>query len=184
MTLIESFSQLTDPRRPQGMRTSIEQIFSMVVISNLCGYFGFRPVHNFSKVHSELFKKELGLKHKIPSHVTFRELMIRIDQDELIKCFNNWSSHYVPVEEGDWISGDGKALASTVSNAHNSKQDYQAIVSMFCHRSGLVRLIGEYRNAKKGEREIVISLLEHLRGMGLIIRLDALHTQKNDKSDY
>lgn len=178
MTIIEAFDMIQDPRRAEGKRTSLGQIFSMVVISNLCGYLGYRPVSNFCKSQKEVFTEALGLKHEIPSHVTFRDVLQRTDQAALISCFNTWCATYVALNEGDWVSGDGKALSSTVTHAHDSAQDFQSVVSFFCQESGLVRLIETYRNAKKGEREVVIGLLGHLQGMGLIIRLDALHTQK------
>ncbi len=62
-------------------------------------------------------------------------------------------------------------------NMHDSGQDFQAVVSMFCQQRGLVRVIGEYRNAKKSEVEFR-NLLQHLKDAGAIIRTDALHTQK------
>lgn len=179
MTLIEAFSKVRDPRRSKGLRTRIDQIFSMVVISNLCGYIGYRPVANFCKANENLLSQELGLKHGVPSHVTFREVFLRTDSHELISCFNEWAKIYVPMIEGAWVSGDGKALGSTVEDMHGNKQDFQAVVSLFCHESGMVSLIGHYRNAKKSEAYVLRSLLEHFRGAGVIIRLDALHTQKN-----
>lgn len=178
MTLIEAFDQVVDPRRGQGLRVTLGQVFSMVVISNLCGHLGYRPVHTFSQAHRDLFIAELGLRHGIPSHVTFRDVLMRTDQGELIAAFNGWAKCYSPVSQGDWVSADGKALGSTLTDAFSRKQDFQAVVSFFCQQSGLVRLIGEYRNAKKSEAEVVRSLLEHLRDSGAIIRLDALHTQK------
>ena len=141
MTLYETFSNLTDPRRAEGTRTSVEQIFCIVTLSYLCGYTGYRPVAKFSKVHEVLFTEELGLKHGSPSHVTFRDVMKRIDETELITSFNSWASNYVPLEAGDWVSGDGKALGSTVTDAQGKNQDFQAVVSMFCQGTELVRLI-------------------------------------------
>ena len=178
MNLYESFSNLKDPRRAEGLRTSIEQIFCMVTLSYLCGYTGYRPVAKFSKIHEELFTEELGLKHGTPSHVTFRDVLMRVEEEELIKSFNLWAGNYAPLEVGDWVSGDGKALGSTVTDAQGKNQDFQAVVSIFCHGTELVRLVEQYRNAKESEIVVVRGLLDHLKGKGLIIRLDALHTQK------
>lgn len=180
MTLIEAFNGLADPRRAEGRRSSLGQIFSMVVVSNLCGYLGYRPVAKFCKANESVMVDALGLKHGVPSHVTFRDLLQRTDSKKLIEQFNAWSAFYVPLEAGDWISGDGKALGSTIENMHDSGQDFQAVVSMFCQQRGLVRVIGEYRNAKKSEVEVLRNLLQHLKDAGAIIRTDALHTQKND----
>ncbi len=184
MTLLEAFNNLSDVRRSKGRRNSLGQIFSMVVMSNLCGYLGYRPVSKFCKAHESIMIDVLGLKHGVPSHVTFRDVLQRTDSQQLIEHFNFWASSYVPLQAGDWVSGDGKALGSTVTNMHDKGQDFQAVVSMFCQQSGLVRVIGEYRNAKKSEVEVLRNLLQHLKDAGAVIRTDALHTQKNDESHY
>jgi hypothetical protein len=176
--LIEAFSTVKDPRRAAGRRTSSEQIFSMVIISYLCGYVGYRPVAAFCKSYEELFKEELGLKHQIPSHVTFRDLLMRSDAQEMIIAFNNWASDYVSIEPGDCISGDGKSLRSTLVSYDNKAQDFQSVVSLFCQSTGLVAKIATFRNKKKSEIEVVLDVLNLLKTNGLHIRLDALHTQK------
>jgi len=178
MTIQEALQDVQDPRRSVGMRFNLNQMLSMVILANLCGYFGGRPVARFLKAQESLLKEELKLKHKIPSHVTFTDLLNRIDQHELISAFNKWACFYVPISEGDMVSGDGKALASTVTDQFESNQDFQAIVSIFCQKSGLVRALQEYRNAKKSEVGIVQHLIKELKGQGITLFLDALHTQK------
>tara|TARA_B100000508_G_C11437612_1_gene266920 strand:- start:710 stop:1252 length:543 start_codon:yes stop_codon:yes gene_type:complete len=178
MTIQEALSEVTDPRRRVGMRVNLNQMLSMVVLANVCGYFGGRPIARFLKAQESFLKEELKLKHSVPSHVTFTDLLNRIDQQEFISAFNKWASFYVPMATGELVSGDGKALASTVTDQHGSNQDFQAIVSIFCQKSGLVRCLKEYRNAKKSEVGIVHYLLKELKNMGITLFLDALHTQK------
>jgi hypothetical protein len=178
MTLIEAFLTVKDPRRAEGCRTSLEQIFSMVIISYLCGYTGYRPVATFSKSYEDLFTEELGLKHPVPSYVTFRDVLMRTNEKELINAFNNWASSYVPVEPGDCVSGDGKSLRSTLVSYDNNDQDFQSVVSLFCQNSGLVAKIATFRNKKKSEIDVALEVLNLLKTSNLFIRLDALHTQK------
>jgi DDE_Tnp_1-associated len=182
MSLLSSLSKVSDPRRKEGRRTSIEQIFCVVTLSYLCGYIGYRPVSSFCKSYESLLKSELDLKHPVPSHVTFREVLMRIDQQQLIDAFNEWSSDYVPLSTGDYLSGDGKSLKSTVIDQPTVNQDFQSVVSLFCQSSGLVAQIATYRHKKKSEIEVVKELIKNLNKSGLIIRLDALHTKKNDSA--
>ena len=65
-------------------------------------------------------------------------------------------------------------------NAHNKNQDFEAVVSLFAHDSGLVQVIGDYKNKSKGtgEQQIIRFLVGQLKDMGAVITLDALHTQK------
>lgn len=178
MTLESCLTEITDPRRSQGKRISLVQLFSLIIISNLCGHLGGRAVSRFANVYQSSFTTELGLKHKVPSHVTVTDFINRVSQQEMIEAFNKWTSGYVPLKKGEAISGDGKALGSTVTNAHSEHQNFQAIVSLFCQRSGLVYAIEEYKNKKASEANVVRFLLDKLEGMGLNIFLDALHCQK------
>lgn len=178
MTLETCLSEIQDPRRGQGQRFSLTQLFTLIILSNLCGHLGGRPVARFAKIHQSSFTKELGLKHKVPSHVTISTFIDRVDHKAMIQAFNKWTSNYVPLKKGESISGDGKALGSTVSNQSNGQQYFQAIVSLFCQQSGLVYAVEEYRNKKESEINVVRFLIQKLEGMGLNIYLDALHCQK------
>lgn len=182
MSLLELFSTIEDPRRGQGLRTDLEQIFCMVVISYLCGHFGYRGVGRFCKLNSSLLIQELNLRHGVPSYVTFRDLLTRVDEGSLIQAFRKWSEEYVALEKGDWMSADGKALGSTSVHTQNKSQDFQSIVSLFCHKSGLVYSLDQYRRKEKqsGEAPLVRYLIEQVQQMGIVFTVDALNTQKNN----
>jgi len=178
----ECFSKVQDPRRGQGLRTDLDQILTMVVVSYLCGHFGYRGVHRFSKINSKDFIEFLQLRHGVPSHMSFARLLPRLNKKELITAFKCWSKDYVPLENKDWLAVDGKALGSTLKNSQSKKQDFEAVVSLFAHKSGLVRSVEHYRKKSKGESEAPIArhLMSELKNMGLIFTMDAGNTQKND----
>lgn len=178
LSLYESFSQLKDPRRSQGKRIYLEQLFCIITVSNLCGHFGGRAIARFAKYNETIFSEWLKLRHKIPSHVIFTDILNRVDHRAFIEIFNSWAVTYVPLEIGESVSGDGKVLSSTVSNANNKAQDFEAIVSIFGQESGLVYAIEKYQNKKGNEIDVVRFLIGQLKDMGLVIHLDALHAQK------
>lgn len=178
MELIKSFSRLTDPRRKQGLRVTQGQVLTMVVVAYLCGHHSYRKMATFAESHSSLFTEELGLKHGVPSYITFREVIIHTNESELITVFNDWAADFVPIDPGDWVSGDGKSLCSTVDNAHERSQDFQSVVSFFGHKTGMVRLIQTYRNKKENEIEVVKGMLNSLKDKNLHFILDALHIPK------
>lgn len=180
MTFITSFSKIIDPRRGQGLRTSLDQVLIMVVLSYLCGHFGYRGVYRFCKINELFFIKELKLLHGIPSHVTFRDVLMRIDDNELKKAFRKWSKTYIPLEEKDWLSTDGKVLSSTSRDTQTSKQNFESVVSLFCHKSGLIHSIAHYERKSKeeGEASLARQLMSDLKDMGLIFTMDAGITQK------
>lgn len=168
MSLITILSEeVTDPRRGQGVRTSLPKLFTMIIISNLCGQFGGRACARFCKLYETAFSDYLDLKHPVPSHVIFSDLINRVDENELINAFNKWSADYVKLEPGDLVSGDGKALGSTVKNPTSKHQKFQAIVSVFCQKSGLVHSLKQYHNSKESEIHIVQFLVEHFKNNGI-----------------
>lgn len=180
MTLYEAFAGLTDPRRAEGRRIQLEQLLALVVIANLCGHHGYRPVARFCQSHQEVLSQQFDLKHGVPSYVTFRTVLTKLEEQTLIDCFNTWAHALGPLSEGDWISGDGKALGSTLTHMQDAKQDFQLMVSLWSHQYGLVHRLATYANASGDERASVRSLLSHFEDKGLIVRLDSIHTQKND----
>ncbi len=180
MIFIDFFSTIKDTRRKQGLRVDLEQILIMAVVSYLAGYTGYRGIGRFSKENADYFIPFLGLRHGVPSHVTFREVLMNINQDELINCFKNWCQEFAPLKNFDWLSVDGKTLGSTVVNSQSKYQDFEGIVSLFCFKSGLVYSIEHYRKKSKakGEAPLARKIMSELKNMGLIFTMDALNTQK------
>lgn len=178
MDLGHYFTKIADFRRSQGRRYTKEQMFGMIVISNLCGYFGGRGVARFTEHNQTTFIEELNLKHPPPSHVSFSTFINGVDETQMVNAFNAWTAQAIPLDKGARISGDGKALRSTVTDANSKKQDFQAIVSLFCQESGLVYALERYRNGKSSEINVVRFLINQLHSMGVTFFLDALHIQK------
>ena len=178
MTLTDAFLTLSDHRRAQGLRVQQSQVLTMVVVAYVCGCFSYRKIATFAQSHSELFTQELGLKHGVPTFVTFRDIVVHTNQTELIGAFNAWAKDFAPIAPDEWISGDGKSLCATVSDAHEETQSFQSVVSFFAHKTGMVVLLEAYKNKKVSEIEVVTGMLNSLKDKDLHFVLDALHIQK------
>lgn len=176
MGLLESVREIEDFRRKEGRRYDLEQMFGMLLISGLCGHFGGRAVERFTELHSDSFTEHLQLRHEPPSHVSFSTFLNNVPQESMIEAFHNWTSTYVPLEEGIRMSGDGKALKST--SRDRKGKSFEAVVSLFAHESGLTRSIGIYQNDKASEIHVFQHLIEYLKDLGLVFFLDSVHCQK------
>lgn len=178
MSLYEHFSTIADFRRPQGQRIALPALLTMISLAYICGHTSKRKITAFAKANEEVLRDLLGLKHKVPSHVTMWTCLGGVPETDMIESFNQWSRSVGPILAGQWVSGDGKSLASTVSNMHDEHQSFTAIVSMFCQQTGLTQVVNAYRNKKRSEIHVLQGLLEYFKQAGVIIFLDALHCQK------
>ena len=82
------------------------------------------------------------------------------------------------LEEEEWTSLDGKALASTVTDYASSYQNFVSLVSLFSHTRGQVLRAAKLENQKCSEIPTVRELIEALDLTGVVFSLDALHCQK------
>lgn len=83
-----------------------------------------------------------------------------------------------------WLSIDGKAIKSTVSDQHSSKQNYLSLVSVFNNCMGIVISAGTLENKKNNEGNTVRELIEQMELKGVSFTLDALHCQKQSKPSW
>ena len=178
MSLVEAFSSIEDPRRKQGMRTTLPNLLVMVFLSYLCGYTSYRKIMKFCQSCQDLLIEELGLSHPIPKYVTFREVLQSLDEESCIRAFNKWASTYTKDQAQEAVAVDGKSLCSTVSNPHDSTQNFKAVVSAFGQETGLIYQADLYQSKKETEMEMLRNVIKLLKNKGLTITADALHAQK------
>jgi hypothetical protein len=76
------------------------------------------------------------------------------------------------------IAIDGKSINSTVSQCHDSQQNFVSLVSLFGQQSHLILQIGILENGKASEIKTVHELLNKLQINKAVFTLDALHCQK------
>ena len=82
----------------------------------------------------------------------------------------------------DWLAIDGKALASTVTDADTSYQNVVSLVSLFSHTRGQVLKVGTLDNQKRREIPTVRTLIEPLDLQGMVFSLDALSKKPSRRS--
>lgn len=185
MNLIEHLNQIKDPRRKQGQRFPLTTVLLIIIMGIISGRFGYREITVFSNANKKNLIKSLRIKHKrIPSHVTIRDVIMRIDFDSLNNAFYKWASAYVKIEKNDWLSIDGKSIKSTVEDYASSYQNFVSLVSVFSQKRAQVIKASAFENKKTSEILIVEQLIEILDIKDAVISLDALHCKKNSKSDF
>lgn len=177
MSLYECFKQIEDHRESSGLRNPLAALLCMIVMSYLSGHTGYRATARFMKGNREEFMKMFNLKHPPIGHTQLRTIMQELDFKSINQCFLQWMNLFVKIEEGEWLSGDGKALASTVKDAHGNTQDFELMVRLFSQKLGIISHAATTKN-KSSELKAMQKMLKTLKIKGVIITLDALHCQK------
>ena len=176
--LISYLREVPDPRRQAGGRHPLAETLCMVVMGMMSGCCAYRELGRFMHHNCQERVAYLGLsKARVPSYVTIRDILQRLDFEALSHAFGRWSGQYADWS-GQWLSVDGKSLRSTVSGYDTAEQNFVVLVSAFCQRTGLVQQAVRLENAKGSEIASARQLIARLEGKGLLLTLDALHCQK------
>lgn len=178
ISLYESFSEVKDTRKASGLRHPLQSFLTMTTFGIMSGNYGYQELAAFFKANETELIKMFDLKHGVPKYTQIRTILRGIDYDSLYRAFQNWAIQYIPFEIEEWLSGDGKGLNSTVTNCHDSKQNYVAMLSLFAQKTGTVLAVNRYESGKSGEAAALRETIETLSLKGFIITLDALHGQK------
>jgi hypothetical protein len=178
--LIDKLQAIPDYRKPKGRRHDLWLLLLLVLLGTLCGYRGYRPLEEFCRTHWLTLGSQLSLpaSTRIPSYSTFRRLLHQADFEPLLSLFNEWVSQMLPLSKTTWVSGDGKAIKSTLSDYSESSQSFINTVSAFTHEQGLVMHLQVADNKQGSEQQVVEQLITALNGQPVIFTFDALHCQK------
>ena len=170
MNLIHFVSKLEDTRRSQGQRYKFSSLILTCILGHCCGHSGGREIARFARANKEVLQTHLSYKDKMPSHVTFQYFLNSIDHEKLLGAFNAWVREDSGITPSalDTLSGDGKALRSTVSDVNDTNQKFTQIVSLFLTKLGVTLCLQDFENEKKGEAEILRLLLQELKKKGLL----------------
>jgi hypothetical protein len=149
------------------------------IMSVIAGRLGYREMDAFTKANAKIFKKFFTSKSKhLPSYVTFRTIIKNVDFEQVIEAFHKWAQQYVTIEAEEFISIDGKALGSTVTEYSTSYQNFVSLVSVFSHKRGQVIGVSKYESKKESEIYVVEEIIKLLDLKDVTFTLDALHCQK------
>jgi hypothetical protein len=147
----------------------------------MSGYSSIRGLEDFMKRHQKEAAQLFGLtKAKLPSYSTLRDMTQHVDGFKVAEIFLAWAKRAVPLEAGQVVFIDGKALASTVQDCHGQQQDFVSVVSACVQQWDGVIGQRSFHNAQEGKITTTVrQLLQQLDLHGMWVTLDALHTQKN-----
>ncbi|XZO03293.1 MAG: ISAs1 family transposase [Microcoleus sp.] len=180
MNLIEAIIAVPDHRHQRGIRHPLWLILTIILLGSCTGYWGYKPLVDFTKNHRSTPIKLFNLPSDIrfPSDSTFRNIIQSLDFEAIAVLFNVWSQQTLPQAPGELMAIDGKSIKSTLVGGQSSYQNFVSMVSVYSHARGWVVRHKVMENQQKSEIEIVEELVRELSGCQVVITADALHCQK------
>ena len=183
-SLLYYLSEIPEFRSKRGFRHELGDVLVILVMAVLSGCRSLKSISRFVQRHKESLTTLLELKHGVPSYGTLWSVLKCVPFTALNEALFNWVNHHAPISAAGWLSADGKALRSTVTNVQNSEQNFVYMVSLYAQANGLVYNMVEEEKGKQSEPSTTRQMLADLKTNHAIVldtlclRLDAAHCEK------
>jgi len=91
----------------------------------LCGMEGYKAISGWAQDLGQNARERFGCRHRnrryaVPSRTTIREVLTRVDPDELDHALQRWNAQYGEADEG--LAIDGKTMRNAVDE--NGRQTH------------------------------------------------------------
>lgn len=176
--LFDFVSGLSDPRRGQGQRHSLQNVLVIVIMAILSGHQGLGGFARFAASNAVELTEALQLKHGVPCYYTFQAILSALNEQLLAKHFIDWMRQYHPDLGDNFISLDGKSVKSSVHGGNTELQNFVSVVSAFGRQSGIVYRMRSFENGKGGEVPALRELVSNLGLSDKVFTMDAAHSKK------
>ena len=174
--LISKFAQIEDPRCDWRVEHKLLDILVIAVCAVIGEAESFEDIALYGRCKRDWLQRFLELPGGIPSHDTFRRVLMLVDPEAFERSFLGWvRAVFRPAEVTPrQVAIDGK----TVRRSFDRKRGRSPLhlVSAYATEHGLV-LAQRAAESKGGELAVLPDLLEGLDLEGCLVSLDALACQ-------
>src|SRR5437763_1164689 len=175
-TLIAAFETVEDPRCEWKVEHRLLDILVIAVCAVLGEAESFEDIALYGRCKRQWLEGFLELPNGIPSHDTFRRVLMLVDPDAFERCFLGWvRAVFRPGGDGPrQVAIDGK----TVRRSFDLREGRSPLhlVSAYATEGGIV-LAQQATETKGGELAVLPDLLDGLDLEGCLVSLDALACQ-------
>jgi predicted transposase YbfD/YdcC len=171
--LITELEAIEDPRCEWKVEHRLIDVLVIAVCAVLGEAESFEDIALYGRCKRAWLEGFLELPNGIPSHDTFRRVLMLVDPEAFERCFLGWvravfrSDKDVPRQ----IAIDGKTVRGSFDRKHGRSPLH--LVSAYATEHGLV-LAQRAAEEKKGELTVLPELLDGLDLRGCLVSLDAL----------
>ena len=171
--LITELEAIEDPRCEWKVEHRLIDVLVIAVCAVLGEAESFEDIALYGRCKRDWLGRFLALPNGIPSHDTFRRVLMLIDPDAFERCFLGWVRAVFRSDEGATrqVAIDGKTVRGSLDR--RSGRSPLHLVSAYATEHGLV-LAQRAAEEKRGELTVLPELLDGLDLRGCLLSLDAL----------
>jgi Domain of unknown function (DUF4338)/DDE_Tnp_1-associated len=145
-SLYDFFTDISDPRRAEGRRHSLPTVLAISAAAVLCGMQGYKAIGDWAKALGPKGRERFRCRYvkgrfQIPSESIFRNVLIRVDPEQLDLALQQW--HKAHGQDDESLAIDGKTMKNAIDKAgrqthimsaigHQSKACYTQKKSVLC----------------------------------------------------
>jgi predicted transposase YbfD/YdcC len=177
--LVDTLSDIPDPRQPRGRRHPLVAILTLMCVAMLCGYRSYSAIADWGRCYGQKLARALGFtRDETPCAATLYHVLRQLDGPLVEARLGAWANSVLtalPPAPGELeaMAIDGKTLRGS------RKQGAPAahLLSVLSHRLGLT-LWQQAVADKTNEIPVLEDVLRQLVLEGRVITVDALLTQQ------
>lgn len=129
------FSDIKDPRRPQGRRHRLPVVLGIAAGATLCGMSGYKAMADWAQGLGQPARERFGCRREnkryvVPSEFVIRDCLVRVEPATLDRALSLWSQSWKQPEDSAFAM-DGK----TMKNAVDAQGAQTHILSVVGHTS-------------------------------------------------
>lgn len=128
------FKTIADPRRAQGRRHRAEVVLALTAAAVLCGMRGYKDIAGWAQRLGQKARARFRCTYRdrrylVPSESTFRQVLIRIEPEQLNAALMRWNAAFGGHDES--LAIDGKTMCNAIDE--HGRQTH--IMSVIGHHS-------------------------------------------------
>lgn len=176
-SLLKVFAQVPDPRKPRGVRHSMQAILALVFLGLLARIREMAVLQRWAEDHWDQLREPLGFDRDAPPHATtISRTLAGCELGAFARAFMDWVKSFLP-DEPMTAAVDGKTSCQGIDTDGQPVQ----LVTVFVHKLKLTLAQWSVRGEKTNEPNTLKNHLAELRADFPLLTLitgDAIYAQR------
>lgn len=129
-SLPDFFTDIPDPRRPQGRRHRLSNVLAIAAGATLCGMRGYLAISDWAQSLGQKARERFRCRYKnkryiVPSLSIIRDVLMRVDPVRLDCALQRWNQAYGQGDES--LAIDGKTMCNAIDDQGHQTHIMSAI---------------------------------------------------------